>query len=52
MDIEINLKGIDRIEVIAPTRNYARHFDKKMNVVIQLQDDGRTLKVFAKENEL
>ena len=52
MNIEINLKGIDRIEVIDKARGYVKYFDKKMNILIQLQDGGRTLKVFAKENEL
>lgn len=47
MDIEINLKGISRIEVIDKARGYVKYFDEDRTIVIQVQDDGRTLKVFV-----
>ena len=40
-----NYPEVTRVEVIGKTREYIRHGCS--NVQVSLQDDGRTLKVFA-----
>ena len=43
--------SVTRVEVIGKDgREYVRYLDKDEHCVYQLQDDGRTLKLFIEEN--
>ena len=46
----IEEEKISRVEVIGPEgREYVRYLKEDEYIVYQLQDDGRTLKIFIKD---
>ena len=49
-DITINESKLTRVEVIDNNGRSYVHWSKKPKITLSVQDEGRTLKIFIKEN--
>lgn len=50
LERELKFSGVSRVEVIGPEgREYVRYFEDEEFMYTELQDDGRTLKIFIDE---
>jgi len=52
LERELKFSSVSRVEVIGPEgREYVRYFEDEEFMYTDLQDDGRTLKIFIEQDD-